>query len=256
MTAWKKYIILALLLLLIGAVILVSAMPMRVLFDRIELPSTIKVNAVSGTLWSGATEVEWSGRERSQLPIITLVTRFNWIWCPLYGLLTMCVDLDNPELTGKMNVTYKLFGNQIRVYDAALEIDINQYQFVVKEFTVSLSGNGQINLQTLEISLETGILSQLSADGNITGLRNGETFIGDYKITSALQDSGFVTDFKGGTDDFSVQGQTTIDFAQNQYRYYADLRSESKFLLNLLQPLAQSSGKGRITFSNAGRLAQ
>ena len=250
--AWKSYTIIGFLLLVIWGVIFISTMPMRFLADKIQVPPQINVNAISGTLWSGRTEIIL----RNKLPIIGAPTVLIWKWCPFKSLLTFCLAIDNPDLKGNAHLSYSPINKHLNINDTVLNFVVNKYKFSVKGFPVFLEGIGQINLQALELPIDSPspFPEQVSADGKLTGVKSGDIQIGDYVWQSGYKGKVLEVDFNGGTSEFNVKGKLALDFDKNNYRYYADLKSESQILFNVLKPYAQQSGKGKITFSNAGRL--
>lgn len=252
---WKKYLIIIPGLALIWGVIFVSTMPLRFLLDQINLPPQISVSNLSGTLWSGRTELTWQGGGiADNLAILRMPTIFIWKWCPEHGVLAMCITLDNPHLKVDTNVSYSLFGNSVTISDAVLRSEVVAYQFAVRGFDISLSGEGEVRLQPLEVSLAAPTVEKLDATAKLMNLRSDPIEIGDYDLQSSFAEGNLATRFEGGTDDFNVTGDVNVDFKKRAFQYDAELRSANEGLINLLKSHAQKSDRGRVTFSGTAPL--
>lgn len=245
-----------LVLLVSGGVIFLSTMPLNFVLDKVTLPEKIKINSVTGSVWSGQMQAIWQGQTLKEIPWLNQPFTVMWQWCPGSQPLRMCITLDSHEIKASGHVFYAVTSHAVALTDTVLRIQLQDYAFRFKTLSMSVSGDGRFNVDNLLHELGQPLPDTFGVNGTIMSLSHDDILLGDYQLTARLVAKQLDVDIKGGTEIFSMQGKAELDLEgpRLRYSYSADLSSENKIFLAALAAYAQDSGAGKITFTGRGTL--
>lgn len=257
MAAWiKRLAYLLTLLAALGGTIL-ATMPVQLMALQFQLPETVRIGHLAGTVWSGrAHEVAYLGKI-GKLSGKDQKMDLAWEWCPGWkqGLAATCVNVNSPLLKGEGTLAYSLWGGGLSLFDARVLSRIPSYPVEIESLKTRLEGEGVANVERLSLDFDDlRLLTALRADGEVRELSAGGISLGDYLWRASSEDgAGLTSEFSGGGDRFQVKGRASLNLDDRAYRYTAEMRSEDRGLLDLLKGKAQKAEAGKLIFSGDGK---
>ncbi len=256
MLVWlKRLVYLSGLFLTVGAMLLFT-MPVQFMVIQGGVPEAIRIGTVTGTLQSGGARDFVYSRRLGQIDLQQVSMDLAWNWCPGWsqGVLAWCVEVESPLVRGEGRVAYALLTREYRVFDASLDLQVQGYPVNFQGIRSRLKGMGSIRLQELLFDLKGTYLKELIAEGEWKRSGTPEFELGDYLWHVNLEPDGtLVSGFSGGSKDFEVKGQASLDLQKKAYRYSMDVMTENASLLAFLRGSASKSEDGTFTLSDDGK---
>ena len=257
MNIWLKRVVYTTAVLLALAGMMLITMPVQFAVVQLGLSDNVRIGHLSGTVWSGrATEVIYLGKigalsaKDTEMDVV-------WEWCPgwIQGVMAVCARVESPLLKGKGTLAYSVTGGGFSAFDTLIIAQIKDYPVSLKSIQYKVRGRVDLNLSELFFDpRNAGLLTALRAEGKVGDLYVGKFPIGNYLWRTSLgNDGSIVLDFNGGTDEFTLEGQASLNLENRSYRYTADIEIENQGLLKFLKGRAKKSKGNTLTFSGDGK---
>ena len=256
MNVWlKRFFYLSGLFLIIGAMMLIT-MPVQFMVIQWGMPQAVQAGTIAGTLQSGRVSDFVYSRRLGQINLEQVPVDIAWNWCPdlSHGVLTWCVEAESSLARGEGRVSYALLAKEYRVFDTGLNLYVQGYPVNFKGVRSELKGMGSVRLKELSLDSGGAYLKRLVAEGEWRRIGASEFELGDYLWRASLEPGGvLMSDFDGGSEDFNVRGQASLDPEKKTYRYSVDVMTDNIALAGFLKGSAGKSGDGVFTLSGEGR---
>ena len=244
----KQKIWVAVVFLLVLLVSVIVNMPARQLYRVIQIPPSLKVYGLSGTLVHARV---------AQLNIqqFTLSdVRLDWQpLCLLKAAVCYHVYSDDKELQGVLQLG--LFSGEMTLEQGRIVLDSQLLQQFVT-LLVKPKGSFDIELETL--SMKDGKLLSLNAKINWlnAGIEGEEQLLGNYQALAVTTDDGFKIDLSDRDSLLKMHGEILLQWSGE---YDADVKLEARpglkpSIKSALELFAQRSGLDRYNIRKKARL--
>ena len=250
---WKGMLGIAL-LLLIGA-IFISTVPLQFVLNKVDMPDTIEIQTLTGSVWSGQAHVFLKDKRYAAHDL----NKFDlfWEWCPSATLLRACAKVANTKIKGEGNVSYSALTQALFFENIVVDANIQNYPYNYKGFPMSISGEGRLMFDDFSMVIARPYETNAKGVGGISSLMNNDVSLGKYDLSVVYEKQQLKTLVSGGTGDIKVKGQGEVDVTpkgQSKYRYFVDLNTGNAILLSILSTYGRLTRKNQITFSGSGYL--
>ena len=204
--AWK-YVVFFVLCLAVG---LALTMPAQHLLPYLNLPKSVRVSAMQGTLVEGrAAQVEFDG---------TLLREVEYRFLPSCLVsFRVCYDIDYSQ--GKGQAGYGILDGNIEITDARVEYPAADFARRIPNLIVQLIGRLEVSIDSLAIVAG----KPTAVNGNVVwrglGVDDGvkQLVIGDYAVDIAGGPEGYDLKISDLAGNLEIDGEGRLE-ADGQYR--------------------------------------
>jgi hypothetical protein len=244
----KQKIWVSVVFLLVLLVSVVTNMPARQLYRVVQIPPSLKVYGLSGTV--AHARVEQLSVQKFSLSDV----RLDWQpLCLLKAAVCYHIYSDDKELQGILQLA--LMSGEMTLEQGRIVLDSQ----LLQQFTTLLvkpKGRFDIELETL--SMKDRKLLNLNAKINWlnAGIEGEEQLLGNYQALAVMTDEGFNIDLSDKDSLLKLQGEILLQWSGE---YSADVKLEARpglkpSIKSALELFAQRSGLDRYSIRKKARL--